>query len=175
MIREELAQLPPEQRSKHWAREMERHLDIGYGSQLLREPASAREVQRALFEGNMEEYLLHAYTVMPTHVHVLCTPMPEFSLAKVVQRMKGRSSRYVNKVNDRSGQLWDIEPFDRYMRSEGHFHRTLQYIEWNAVKAKLCQDPTLWNYSSANPLNRQRLEEACNGGAEYPPSTEMAG
>jgi REP element-mobilizing transposase RayT len=39
--------------------------------------------------------------------------------------------------------------FDRYMRNQEHFRRTVQYIVNNPVKARLCETPSCWPFSSA--------------------------
>ena len=70
-----------------------------------------------------------------------CLLHPNASLAKVLQIMKGASSRAANMALKRSGRLWETEYFDRLIRDEEHFHSVARYIEWNAVKPKLCSDP----------------------------------
>src|SRR5258708_27744319 len=48
---------------------------------------------------------LHAFVVMPDHVHLLLTPAPEVSLEKTIQYIKGNFSFRLNSnlnVRDRS-------------------------------------------------------------------------
>ena len=95
---------------------------------------------------------------MPNHVHALLTPEPSVSLAGAMHRIKGASSREINRLFGRSGRLWQPESLDRWIRDETHFEGVRRYIEWNPVKAKLCRDPKLWPWSSANDAARARLE-----------------
>jgi len=39
--------------------------------------------------------------------------------------------------------------FDRYIRNPEHFAKTMRYIEDNPVKARLCDRPEDWPFSSA--------------------------
>ena len=52
--------------------------------------------------------------------------------------------------------------FDRYIRNADHFVKTIQYIENNPVKARLCKRPEDWPFSSA----RRRI--AAGDGARVP-------
>jgi len=143
---------PSEVRKREWQRRIERFLDEGHGSQILRNPVAGRIVQETLIQRHLKLYSLHAWCVMPTHVHVLLTPSGNWSLGTIVQRIKGPSSREIGKRLVFEKPLWEPDYFDRYIRDERHFDRVLAYIEWNPVKAKLCTDPTRWPYSSANPI-----------------------
>ncbi len=53
-------------------------------------------------------YRLDAYCIMPNHVHIVFAPMPEdekedYSLAKILFSLKGRTSRKANQSLDRAG------------------------------------------------------------------------
>ncbi len=79
---------------------------------------------------------LHAYVVMPNHVHVLWTPA--ISLPDLVRPAKGVTACKANRLLSRSGQpFWQEEYFDRMVRSEDEFVSTKRYIELNPVRAGL--------------------------------------
>jgi putative DNA methylase len=91
---------------------------------------------------------LHAYVVMPNHVHVLWTP--EVSLPALVRRVKGPTARSANQLLGRAGKpFWQEEYFDRIVRTETEFCQILRYIEWNPVRAALVSDPEEFPWSSA--------------------------
>jgi len=54
-------------------------------------------------------------------------------------------------VLDRSGQLWQEDYWDRYIRDGEHFGKARRYIESNPVKAGLTPEAAAWPWSSANP------------------------
>ena len=153
----ELAQVGDEERKRELSKRIEVYCDAGHGSCVLRDPRVARIVQETLFEAHGKSLELHRWAVMPNHAHVLVTPTNS-SLADTVKKLKGASARQINDLLRRSGRLWQPGFFDRLIRTTDQFEGTGQYIEWNPRKAKLCQDPTLWAWSSANPDAWARLE-----------------
>ena len=91
---------------------------------------------------------LHAYVVMPNHVHVLWTP--QIALCDLLRHVKGPTAREANKILGRPGeQFWQEEYFDRLVRSEREFGQIRRYIEWNPVKAGLVAHPGAFEWSSA--------------------------
>jgi hypothetical protein len=57
---------------------------------VLEDCSAASPVEEVLWLGNGERFALHAYVIMPDHVHVLLQPLAEWSLAKVLQGLKER-------------------------------------------------------------------------------------
>jgi REP element-mobilizing transposase RayT len=91
---------------------------------------------------------LHAFVIMPNHVHLLCTPV--VSLAEVLRRIKGPTARLANGLLARHGvKFWQEEYFDRIVRIGDEFGRIRRYIEWNPVKAGLVALPEEFRWSSA--------------------------
>ncbi|MGC2698386.1 MAG: transposase [Candidatus Angelobacter sp.] len=89
---------------------------------------------------------MHAFVVMPDHVHLLFTPLESnrgepYSLAEIMQGIKGASSHSVNKFVCRSGHLWEAESFDRITRSEEDFEYRVMYIVQNPIAAGLANGP----------------------------------
>ena len=96
---------------------------------------------------DLGRFLLHAYVVMPNHVHILldaCLP-----LAKISGVIKGVSARDANATLGRTGKpFWQDESFDHWVRNSAEFERIRHYIEWNPVSAKLVARPEQWKWSS---------------------------
>ena len=105
----------------------------------------------ALWRGGRELNLfeLHAFAVMPNHVHVLLSPY--VPLARITRGVKRLTASKANELLGRSGQrFWQEESFDRWIRNAAEFERVKNYIEWNPVKAGLCKRPEDWPWSSAS-------------------------
>jgi len=96
---------------------------------------------------------------MPNHVHCLVTRFEQFELSDILHSLKSFTAHEANKMLGRDGQFWIEEYFDRYIRNEEHFERTIRYIENNPVKAGLCRSPKEWPYSSAWFKKQGRKEE----------------
>jgi len=76
---------------------------------------------------------------MPDHVHILITPYAEWTLDRIMRRIKGVSSRQINLVLNRRGPLWQDESFDRILRSTEDVRKTGEYIAQNPVRKGLVE------------------------------------
>ncbi|MGB8476761.1 MAG: transposase [Candidatus Acidiferrum sp.] len=101
-------------------------------------------------------YELHAYAIMPNHVHALLHP--HLPLAKISSVIKGVAARDINARLCRTGKpLWQDESFDHWIRNSAELERIRHYIEWNPVSARLVAKPADWKWSSAgNPYFKRR-------------------
>ena len=124
-------------------------LDEGTGSRALADPAIAEIVQSALLHFDAERYRLMAWCVMPTHAHVLIEQVDGWPVSHVAHAWKSFTAKAINKALGRAGRLWAPEYFDRFMRDDGQFQATRDYIERNPVAAGLCATPEAWRWSSA--------------------------
>jgi REP element-mobilizing transposase RayT len=105
-------------------------------------------VEEALWFYYAERYVLDAYVVMPDHVHLLMQPCNGWSLAKILQGIKGFTAREINRVLGRKGLFWQNEDFDHLIRSERDWLDKLDYIHMNPVKAGLVDRPHDYPFSS---------------------------
>ncbi len=145
----ELRLRPEPTRRAQLAERLERYLDMGRGSAVLRDPRVATVVETTLRHQDGVRYDLHAWVIMPNHVHVLFTPREGFGLSEIVQAWKSVSARRANRLLGRTGRLWQEDYLDRYVRDARHYERAAGYIEWNPVEAGLCSEPEQWAFGSA--------------------------
>jgi REP element-mobilizing transposase RayT len=123
----------------------EAYLDCaGHGPTWLRKPEIARIVMKSILDCEQSGMCtLHAFVLMPNHVHVLLRP--RIDLQKITRFIKGRSAREANAMLGRTGQtFWQKESFDRWVRTESEFNRVSHYIRNNPVKANLVRTPDAW-------------------------------
>lgn len=124
---------------------IETTMDSGQGSCVLSDPANRSILADALHFFNHQRYTLHAFVIMPNHVHMAVTPHAGWDLGKLLQSWKGFSSRQINQHLGRQGILWQRDSFDRIVRHEEHFVKVIRYIAGNPEKVKLPPDRfTLW-------------------------------
>ncbi len=123
-------------------------MDSGFGACLLKDPRVASVVREVWLNRHMHEYLLHAWVIMPNHVHVLIDVAPSTRLCTILEAWKSVSARRINAVLARSGQLWQKESWDRYIRNAVHYERAVSYIYENPVKAGLVERSEDWRWSS---------------------------
>jgi putative transposase len=118
----------------------------------------AEQIHR--FDG--EFYDLIAYCIMSNHLHLLIDTSIQFSgeidaysdelanfttLDEILKRIKGPTAVYANRMLKRTGQFWQRESFDVYIRNNQHFNRVMAYILQNPVKAGLVKEWAEWPYS----------------------------
>jgi REP element-mobilizing transposase RayT len=130
---------------------MDRLLDEARaGPFYLRQPAVADMIVEAI-EFNSDilgHYLLHAFVVMPNHVHMLATPT--LALPKLTKSLKGITAKRANVMLSLTGTpFWQQESYDHLVRHQREFERIRQYIEMNPVRAGLVTEATEYRWSSA--------------------------
>lgn len=130
-------------------RRIERYAEQGFGGAFLKDERLAQMVQNTLLKDDGKKYRLSSWVVMPNHLHLLASRFEDESLADIMQAFKSITSHKANKLLGRSGQFWMFEYFVRYIRNAKHYKRTIEYIENNPVKAKLCSKPEDYPFSSA--------------------------
>jgi putative transposase len=129
---------------------LDRLLDRACLGPLYLKPAEvAQVVWDSIRRGEeLGHYELHAWVVMPNHVHLLLTPF--VTISRFMNSLKTASATRANALLKRTGQpFWQEESFDRVVRDDAEFRRTLQYIETNPVVAGLADSPERYRWSSA--------------------------
>jgi putative transposase len=124
-------------------------LDRGWGACWLKHADIAQLVEDAFLTFDGVRYRLHAWTIMPNHVHVLISSVPGASLGRVVSSWKRFTARQANRLLEREGAFWQDDYWDRFIRNEEHFNATVSYIDNNPVKARLVDEPHRWPWGSA--------------------------
>src|SRR5579862_5497801 len=94
LLRTETVLSPADQKRLRYlvSERTERYLDAGYGSCLLREEGFAKICARALQFFESERYHLHAWCVMPNHVHAIVQPRAGHELATILHSWKSFTS-----------------------------------------------------------------------------------
>lgn len=123
-----------------------------HGSLWLREPDVAAAVAAVLRDGDGAFYDLLAYTIMPNHVHMVFTSLPDgedayYALPWIMHRLKRRSAWNANTVLGRQGTFWQREFYDHYARDGREVERIVGYVLENPVKAGLAASREEWPWS----------------------------
>jgi putative transposase len=89
-------------------------------------------------------YKLHAFVVMPDHVHLLLTPNAK-TISQVMNLIKGAFSRRLAS----NFPIWQKGFADHLVLDAAHFESRRTYIHQNPVHVNLITAPELYPYSSA--------------------------
>lgn len=173
-IEHSLDGMPEDRRKIERRKRLHEWIDAGHGSCMLRHPDIAAMVQNTFLHFDHERYHLHAWVVMPNHIHVLFQPINGWSLAKIVASWKKFTARgigdYARSANQEIGApgapgndnprigmgkgkaVWHREYWDRYIRNERHYEQTVSYIHNNPVVAGLIARAGDWSWSSVGEV-----------------------
>ena len=120
---------------------------VTIGTKLRRclSPNARTIVLNALRHFHNTRYELFAACVMPDHVHLLMQPWPKendakgnvvfWSLSDLLHSIKSFSAHQMNKLEHKTGDVWEKERFDRYVRSDRDLQEKFRYIlrnPWDA-------------------------------------------
>jgi REP element-mobilizing transposase RayT len=108
----------------------------------------------------LRHYILHAFVVMPNHVHVLLTA--EVPLPQLTKSLKGITAKRANAMLALKGNpFWQEESYDHLVRHEREFQTIRRYIEENPVRAGLVGEASEYRWSSAGWATRGSAPRTC--------------
>ena len=134
----------------------------------LRDPRIASMLRGNLFHHDGSKYHLHAYCIMPNHVHVLLTPSPQelskteapdsvgetndtsSPLSNIMHSLKSYTANKANRILKRTGTFWQPESYDHWVRDDDELERIVNYIRANPVTAGLVERHEDWYWSSCH-------------------------
>lgn len=105
-----------------------------------------RDLSEAL---KLHPVALHAYVLMPNHVHLLATPQEEGALSRLMQHLGRQYVRYFNARHGRTGTLWEGRYRSALIDSERYLMACSLYIDNNPVKAQIAVAAADFPWSSA--------------------------
>jgi len=91
---------------------------------------------------------LHAYVVMPDHLHLVITPR-RVELPDVMRNIKSYCAKQIRELTRTEGPVWRSRFHDRAIRNETQYRQAIEYVHQNPVKAGLVQSEEDYKYSSA--------------------------
>jgi putative transposase len=94
------------------------------------------------------DFSVHAFSLMPTHIHLVGTPRQADSLSKAMQAVGRRYTRHFNLSNDRTGTLWEGR-FRSMLFEPVHYLLPLMcYVDTNAVRTGIVFSPEQYRWST---------------------------
>jgi putative transposase len=122
---------------ERFSAQMERWLDAGHGSCVLRNPEYAAVVDQAIRRFDGKRLSLIASVVMPNHVHAVFVQNGGYPVENLMRGWKSLSAGSINRSLRRTGALWQRDYFDRMIRNQKHLDACIHYIRSNPGKARL--------------------------------------
>jgi REP element-mobilizing transposase RayT len=122
-------------------------------------------VLESCLHDNGEKFDLRVAVVMPDHAHLIFTPsvnqqaMEIYSIAEIMNAIKGASAHKINKALGRHGRVWQSESFDHVLRSSESLDAKIDYLLENPVRSGLVGEwadyPWVWKKPFVNPYGPQ--------------------
>src|SRR5690606_3834240 len=75
-------------------------------------PAERSLVAGAIKHFAGQRYQLHAWVVMNDHVHVLMSPLHEYTRSQILHSWKSFTANQMQRKHGRLGKIWQDEGFD---------------------------------------------------------------
>jgi REP element-mobilizing transposase RayT len=94
------------------------------------------------------DYLLHAYVMMPDHLHLLLSLKELGNVSIIMRDFKSHTAQMINKALNRKGTLWQQGFYDHVIRDERDFVKRINYIHKNPVTSELVEDLEDYKFSS---------------------------
>jgi len=92
---------------------------------------------------------IYAWYLMTNHIHLVINPGDEVdNLGKLMKRLAGKQTRYVNRLEKRTGSLWEGRYKSSPIETEAYLLACCRYVELNPVRAKMVKNPEDYHWSS---------------------------
>ena len=135
----------------------------------LEDERLAVEVVKSMLHFADQRYELWAYVVMPSHLHWVFRPLPEWEASLpddkrspreiIMHSLKRFTASQCNVLLHETGTFWQDESYDHCVRDEAELERIIDYVEINPVKPGLAASPSEWRFSSAWLLEQPEVEK----------------
>lgn len=95
------------------------------------------------------EIKVYAFCLMTNHVHLLLDPGPDSErLSFLMKTLAGRMTRYRNKLEGRSGTLWEGRFKSSPVQTDTYLLECCRYIDFNPVRAGMVTEAGNYDWSS---------------------------
>ena len=122
----------------------------GNNRQLIFVTGADYQVLLGLLEENAKKFKVdvHAYVLMTNHFHLLATPQTDNGLPLLMQAVGRSYVRYFNKLQNRTGTLWEGRYRSTLIETDRYLLACMAYIDLNPVRAGIVTEALDYPWSS---------------------------
>jgi len=92
---------------------------------------------------------VYAYCLMTNHIHMVIEPSDKAEdLGRLMKRVAGRYTRYINKKELRTGTVWEGRYKSSLIDASDYMLACCRYVEMNPVRAGIVEPPEGYRWSS---------------------------
>jgi putative transposase len=132
---------------------------IGHDSPLKDSQAKKIWTEKLYEIADIFDFKIHVYVVLDDHYHFLGYITDSKRLPKLINRLHGTTSFFINKLNNTPGRRIWHNYWDRVIRDEAEFYTKMNYIHYNPVKHGYVRDPEKWEFSTYHDFILENGEE----------------
>ncbi len=110
---------------------------------------------------------VHAYVLLPNHLHLLVTPQVATGLPQMLQAMGRRYVRYFNDAQNRTGTLWDGRYRSTVLQPNLYLLPCMVYMDLNPVRADLTGTAADYAWSSHGHYIGRRVDRLVTPHAQF--------
>lgn len=109
---------------------------------------------------------VYAFCLMTNHVHLLLAPGDSGAgLGQLMKGLAARATRYCNKLERRSGTLWESRYKSSLVQTDTYLLACSRYIELNPVRTRMVARPEHYPWSSCS----LRMQEPADCWLDFDP------
>ena len=106
------------------------------------------DIENEEFDIKGELSKIIAYCIMPTHIHLVLSPVKEDSVSRFMNRVLKSYSKYFNVKHNRKGPLWEGRFKSVLVETDEQLAHLTRYVHINPVTSYLVDKPEDWGASS---------------------------
>ena len=92
---------------------------------------------------------VYAWCLMTNHIHLIVNPGEDSdNLGCLMKRLAGKQTRYVNRLERRTGSLWEGRYKSSPIQNDTYLLACSRYVELNPVRAMMVEQPEEYMWSS---------------------------
>ena len=91
---------------------------------------------------------VHAYVLMPDHMHLVVTPRESGSASQIMHSLKLHTAREIGVFLGSKGGIWQARFYERALRTPKDVEEAIVYVHDNPIKAGLTYRPEDYYWSS---------------------------
>jgi len=110
---------------------------------------------------------VHAYVLMPDHIHILATPGASDSVSRTVQSIGRNYVQYYNECYTGSGSIWEGRYRATVIDEKQYLLTCSRYIELNPLRGGLVKNPRDYRWSSYAHNAQGKADEMITAHREY--------
>jgi putative transposase len=119
------------------------------GGAIVRDDEDRENLLRVVIKATQRHGVeINALALMTTHYHLIVTPTWDGALAKSMQAIGIRHTRYFNRKYGRIGTIWNERYGAALLDDERYWYTCLRYVELNPFRAHMVAAPEDSRWSS---------------------------